>query len=90
MNLRRNALLFTAALSLVGLSLGSLPARGEDKPKAAAKTAAPAGTPSPEQMMKAWRAAGTPGEAHIDAGMSVRVRPPPAISRRSPATPVSS
>ncbi|MGZ6988217.1 MAG: DUF1579 family protein, partial [Thermoanaerobaculia bacterium] len=38
--------------------------RAEDKPKAAAKPAAPAGAPSQEEMMKAWMAVATPGEAH--------------------------
>jgi hypothetical protein len=64
MKLRRNILPFAAALSLVGLSLGSLPVRAEDKPKAAAKPAASAGAPSQEEMMKAWMAVATPGEAH--------------------------
>jgi hypothetical protein len=64
MKLRRNIFPFAAALSLVGLSLGSLPVRAEDKPKAAAKPAASAGAPSQEEMMKAWMAVATPGEAH--------------------------
>lgn len=68
---RISALAFSAALSLVGLTL-LIPsaALGDEKPKEAtkaaapAKKAAPAHMPSPEEMTKAWMAAGTPGEAH--------------------------
>jgi hypothetical protein len=61
---RRNILVFAGSLSLVALSLGSLAAFADEKPKAAAKPAAPAGAPSQDEMMKAWAAAATPGEAH--------------------------
>jgi hypothetical protein len=61
---RHSILLFAGSLSLVALSFGSLGAFADDKPKAAAKPAAPAGAPSPDEMMKAWAAAATPGEAH--------------------------
>jgi hypothetical protein len=64
MKTRRSILLFAGSLSLAALSLGSLTALADDKPKAAAKPAAPAGAPSQDEMMKAWAAAATPGEAH--------------------------
>lgn len=70
---RLSILTFSAALSVVVLSL-ALPraAWADDKPKEGAKpatsaakpAAAPAHMPSPEEMTKAWAAAGTPGEAH--------------------------
>jgi Protein of unknown function (DUF1579) len=70
---RFSVLTFSAALFLVGLSL-AVPgaAWADDKPKEGAKPAtaaakpatAPAGMPSQEEMMKAWMAAATPGEAH--------------------------
>jgi len=61
MKIRRQIFLFAGTLALVGLSLGSLPAFAEDKPKAAAK---PAAAPSPEEMMKAFMAVASPGEGH--------------------------
>ena len=65
MKLRRNVLLFAGSLALVGLSIASSSAaRAEDKPKAAPKTAAPAGAANQEEMMKAWMAVASPGEAH--------------------------
>ncbi|MGZ5426437.1 MAG: hypothetical protein ACXWE1_04455, partial [Thermoanaerobaculia bacterium] len=70
---RFSVLTFSAALFLVGLSL-AVPGAvwADDKPKEGAKPAtaaakpvtAPAGMPSQEEMMKAWMAAATPGEAH--------------------------
>jgi len=64
MKLRRTILPFAAALGLFGLPLGS-PTLAEDKPTTPAKPAtAPAQMPSQEEMMKAWMAAATPGEAH--------------------------
>jgi hypothetical protein len=51
-------------ISVVTMALaGAATCLAEEKPKAAAK-AAPAGIPSQEEMMKAWMAAATPGEAH--------------------------
>ncbi|HEX5854176.1 MAG TPA: DUF1579 domain-containing protein [Thermoanaerobaculia bacterium] len=64
MKIRRRIFLFAETLALVGFSLGSLSAFAEDKPKTAAKPAAPAGAPSQEEMMKAWMAVASPGEAH--------------------------
>jgi Protein of unknown function (DUF1579) len=61
---RRNILFFVGSFSLLGLSLGSFAAFADDKPKAAAKPPAPAAAPSQDEMMKAWAAAATPGEAH--------------------------
>jgi Protein of unknown function (DUF1579) len=69
---RTPTLIFSAALSLLVVSLFVFrTALGEEKPKEAAKAAAPvtkggapARMPSPEEMTKAWMAAGTPGEAH--------------------------
>ena len=43
------------------LLAAAVAANAEDKPKAAAKPAAP---PSQEEMMKAWMAVATPGDAH--------------------------
>lgn len=62
----RNNLPFAAILSLVGLSLPLLApvALAEDKPKAAAKPAAPAGAPNQDEMTKAWMAFATPGPPH--------------------------
>ena len=60
---RRDILLFAGSLALVCLSLGSAAVLADDKPKAAPKKA-PAGAPSQEEMMKAWMAVATPGEAH--------------------------
>lgn len=66
---RTSALIFSAALSL----LVPYSAFGDEKPKEATKPAAtaaakpakaPAHMPSQEEMMKAWMAAATPGEAH--------------------------
>jgi hypothetical protein len=59
---RRSILLFAGSLSLVGLSLGSLAAFADEKPKAAAKTAAPAGAPNQDEMMKAWMDPAKPPE----------------------------
>ncbi len=68
---RNSALVLSAALSLLVLSLVPSAASADEKPKEAAKAAAPAtkaaapaGMPSQEEMMKAWMAAATPGEAH--------------------------
>ena len=59
------ALIFSAALSLLVLSVFTPSvAFGDEKPKEGTKAAAPAGMPSQEEMMKAWMAAATPGEAH--------------------------
>jgi hypothetical protein len=70
---RLSLLTFSAALSLAGLSL-LIPsvAFGDDKPKEGAKPAtaaakpatAPAAMPSQDEMMKAWMAVATPGDAH--------------------------
>jgi hypothetical protein len=61
MKLRRSILPFVGILSL---SLFVPAAFAEDKPKAAPKKAPPAGAPSQEEMMKAWMAVASPGEAH--------------------------
>src|SRR3974377_1488776 len=69
-------------LSLVlPLLLLSFAAVAEDKPKAAA---AP---PSPEEMMKAWMAAATPGEAHKKLEPLVGAFSVKTISRRDPSKP---
>ena len=69
-------------LSLVlPLLLLSFAAVAEDKPKAAA---AP---PSPEEMMKAWMAAATPGEAHKKLEPLVGSFSVKTISRMDPSKP---
>lgn len=59
MKLRRNILPFAGILSL----LLAPAAFAQDKPKEAAKAAAPA-APSQEEMMKAWMAVASPSEGH--------------------------
>lgn len=61
MKLRRRVLPFAGILSLLLLAPSAF---AEDKPKAAAKPAAPAGAPNQDEMMKAWMAFATPGPAH--------------------------
>jgi hypothetical protein len=53
---RRSVLTFIAVLSLVVALPGLAEEKGKEAPKAAA--------PSQEEMMKAWMAVATPGEAH--------------------------
>ena len=57
----RGVLSVAGALSLLFMSAS---ARAEDKPKEAAKPAASATAPNEDEMMKAWMAAATPGDAH--------------------------
>jgi hypothetical protein len=61
---RRSNLPFKEILVLLSLLLVPGAAFGEDKPKAAAKPAAPAAAPNQDEMMKTWMAAATPGDAH--------------------------
>jgi hypothetical protein len=69
-------------LSLVlPLLLLSFAAVAEDKPKAAAPP------PSPEEMMKAWMAAATPGEAHKKLEPLVGSFSVKTISRMDPSKP---
>jgi hypothetical protein len=57
----RSVVTFLAGLSFVG----ALPALAQEKAKEAPKAAAPAAAaPSQEEMMKAWMAVATPGDAH--------------------------
>ena len=53
--------LWISVITIVLVGAGTCLA--DEKPKPAAK-AAPAGAPSQEEMMKAWMAAATPGDAH--------------------------
>jgi len=60
---------FAVVLVLTAAAALAAPAAADEKPKAAPAagekaTAAPAAMPSQEEMMKAWMAAATPGEAH--------------------------
>ncbi len=63
-NRRPISLILVAAVAAVLAG----PARADEKPKAPPAgekaAAAPAGMPSPEEMMKKWEAYATPGEAH--------------------------
>jgi hypothetical protein len=65
MHSRRFILTFIGTLSLVGALPGLAQEKGKEAPKAPAspKAAAPA-APSQEEMMKAWMAVATPGDAH--------------------------
>lgn len=64
--MNRNRILSTLVLAAAVAAAGV--ARADEKPMAAPAgekaKAAPAGMPSQEEMMKAWMAAATPGEAH--------------------------
>ena len=65
MKSRRSILTFSEILGFVLSLLLSPSAFSEDKPKGAAQAAKPAAAaPSQEEMMKAWMAVASPGDAH--------------------------